>query len=222
MEEENMYNAPVKGVIHTIVGGLAGGDSERLRKKYVRYRVAERSPMVIRMDIANFVVHKILVDNGSSTDILFMDVLRKMEIGVASLQPVSTPLIGFGGSEVIPLGPIDLPVSIGTEPKRKMMMIKFPTAHGIGEVRCDQKEARKCYNLSIKKGADGKDESQWQPSATQQGSEENKKMRIMKRIEMVEELKEIELVPGEPGKTTSRDDNFNPDPGNPSRTRPGW
>ncbi|KAK4389921.1 hypothetical protein Sango_2329100 [Sesamum angolense] len=54
-----------------------------------------------------------------------MDVLRKMKIGVASLRPVNTPLVGFGGSEVIPLGTIDLPVSIGMEPQRKTMMVKF-------------------------------------------------------------------------------------------------
>ncbi|KAL0444969.1 UNVERIFIED_CONTAM: hypothetical protein Slati_2219600 [Sesamum latifolium] len=86
---------------------------------------SQNDPMVIRMDIANFLVHKVLVDNGSSVDILFMDMLRKMEIEVTSLQPVSTPLVGFGGSEVIPLETIDLPVSIGTEPKRKTMMVKF-------------------------------------------------------------------------------------------------
>ncbi|KAL0337481.1 UNVERIFIED_CONTAM: hypothetical protein Scaly_2023200 [Sesamum calycinum] len=48
-----------------------------------------------------------------------------MEIGVASLRPVNTPLVGFEGSEVIPLGTIDLPMSIGTEPQRKTMMVKF-------------------------------------------------------------------------------------------------
>ncbi|KAL0291762.1 UNVERIFIED_CONTAM: hypothetical protein Sradi_7014800 [Sesamum radiatum] len=147
-------NAPVKGVIHTIAGGPAGGDSGRSRKKYARYlETARRSyrimsvdkeeditfgkgdleadmgsqndPMVIKMDIANFLVHKVLVDNGSWVDILFINVLRKMEIEVASLQPLSTPLVGFGDSEVIPLGTIDLPVSIGAEPKRKTMMVKF-------------------------------------------------------------------------------------------------
>ncbi|KAL0331625.1 UNVERIFIED_CONTAM: hypothetical protein Sangu_1708000 [Sesamum angustifolium] len=40
-----------------------------------------------------------------------------MEEGVTSLC-VSTPLIGFGGSEVIPFGTIDLPVSMRTEPRR--------------------------------------------------------------------------------------------------------
>ncbi|KAL0440260.1 UNVERIFIED_CONTAM: hypothetical protein Slati_2509000 [Sesamum latifolium] len=81
--------------------------------------------MVIKMDFANFMVHKVLVDNGSFVDILFMEVLRKMEIGITSVRPVCTQLIGFGGSEVIPLETIDLPVSIGKELKRKTMMIKF-------------------------------------------------------------------------------------------------
>ncbi|KAL0437473.1 UNVERIFIED_CONTAM: hypothetical protein Sradi_0455200, partial [Sesamum radiatum] len=85
----------------------------------------QNDSMVIRMDKANFVVHKVLIDNGSSIDILFMDVLRKMEIGVFSLRSVGTSLIGFGGSEVIPLGTIDLPISIGVEPKRKTMVVKF-------------------------------------------------------------------------------------------------
>ncbi|KAL0347643.1 UNVERIFIED_CONTAM: hypothetical protein Scaly_1780300 [Sesamum calycinum] len=135
---------------------------------------SQNDPMVIRMHIANFVVHKVLVDNWSSVDILFMDVLQKMEIGIASLRPVNTPLVGFGGSEIIPLRTIDLPVLIGTEPQRKTMMVKFlvvdtpfaynvilerpglnlfravvstfhlkmkfQTAHGTGEVKCDQKE----------------------------------------------------------------------------------
>ncbi|KAL0419058.1 UNVERIFIED_CONTAM: hypothetical protein Sradi_1319300 [Sesamum radiatum] len=142
-EESKIDNAPVKVVIHMIAGGPIGGDSGRLRKRYARYLESDRRsyqimsvdkndeiifeegdldvnrPMVIKMDITNFVVHKVLVDNGSSIDILFMDVLRKMEIGIASLPPVSTQLIGFGGSEVIPLGTIDLPVSMGTEPRRK-------------------------------------------------------------------------------------------------------
>ncbi|KAK4407808.1 hypothetical protein Sango_0361800 [Sesamum angolense] len=47
--------------------------------------------------------------------------LQDME-GIASLPLVSTQLIGFGGSEVIPLGTIDLPVSMGTEPRRKTIM----------------------------------------------------------------------------------------------------
>ncbi|KAL2226670.1 UNVERIFIED_CONTAM: hypothetical protein Sindi_2025700 [Sesamum indicum] len=142
-------------------------------------------PMVIRLDIANFTVHKVLVDSGSSADIIFESVVDKMGLENAHLKPMITPLVGFGGSEVASLGMIELPVSMGGEPKRKTLMVKilvmdtpfaynvilgrpslnsflaaistyhmklkFPTENGVGEVTCDQKEARKCYNLSVKR-----------------------------------------------------------------------
>ncbi|KAL0286749.1 UNVERIFIED_CONTAM: hypothetical protein Sangu_2722100 [Sesamum angustifolium] len=73
--------------------------------------------MVIRIDIANFTVHKVLVDNGSSTDIIFKDVLRKLGLEGARLDPVHIPLVGFGGSKVISLGTIELPMSVSEETK---------------------------------------------------------------------------------------------------------
>ncbi|KAL0373135.1 UNVERIFIED_CONTAM: hypothetical protein Scaly_0995100, partial [Sesamum calycinum] len=202
-KEGKIDNAPMKGVIHTIAEGPAGGDSATSRKRYVRYLESDRrsyqimsvdkddeiifeqkdleanegsqnDPMVIRMAIANFIVHKVLVDNGSSVDILFMDVLRKMGIGIASLRPVSTPLIGFGGSEVIPLGTIDLSIYLSS---------KIEIWYWRSEVRAEG----------------GKKEA-----------EESKKMRMMERIEPVEEHKEIELVPDELEKTTRIGLNVNP------------
>ncbi|KAK4388269.1 hypothetical protein Sango_2433500 [Sesamum angolense] len=134
-------NAPVKGVINTIAGGPLGGDSKRTRKQYERSMREDRrkelvmnveaeeeiifgpkdlnsevgllnDPMLIKMYIANFSVHKVLVDNGSSVDIIFWDVLRRMDLKNTNLDPVQTPLVGFGGSEVTSLGFIDLPVSL--------------------------------------------------------------------------------------------------------------
>ncbi|KAL2224136.1 UNVERIFIED_CONTAM: hypothetical protein Sindi_2943300 [Sesamum indicum] len=57
-------------------------------------------PIVIRLDIANFTVHKVLVDSGSSADIIFKNVIDKMGLENLRLEPVKTPLVGFGGSEV--------------------------------------------------------------------------------------------------------------------------
>ncbi|KAL2248312.1 UNVERIFIED_CONTAM: Retrovirus-related Pol polyprotein from transposon [Sesamum indicum] len=205
-------NAPVKGVIYTIAGGPKGGDSRRSRKRQSRdnHRSqlianiepeeeitfgnkdrtnkvgSQNDPMVVKLDIANFTVHKVLVDNGSSADIILKDVLEKMGLENARLEPVRTPLVEFGGSEIAPLGTLDLPVLMGDEPRRKTLMVKFlvvdtPFAYnvilgrpalnsfravvctyhlkmkfltnaGVGEVRCDKEEARKCYNLSLKKG----------------------------------------------------------------------
>ncbi|XP_020549795.1 uncharacterized protein LOC105162948 [Sesamum indicum] len=146
-------NAPTKGIIHTISGGPTNGDSMRARKKYVResrFKYGEQmmhvekqenivfgdedlsldmldqnDPMVIKMDIANYQVHKVLIDDGSSVDIIFSDVLRKMDLGNVKLRPVRTPLVGFGGSEVVPEGVIELPVSLGEEPRRKTCMVQF-------------------------------------------------------------------------------------------------
>ena len=82
-------------------------------------------PMVIRLDIANFTVHKVLVDSGSSAEIIIKSVVDKMGLENARLEPVKTSLVSFGESEVASLGTIELPVSIGDEPKRKTLMVKF-------------------------------------------------------------------------------------------------
>ncbi|XP_011078669.1 uncharacterized protein LOC105162367 [Sesamum indicum] len=78
---------------------------------------AMNDPMVIKLDISNFTVHKVLVDSGSSADIILKNVVDKMGLENARLEPVKTPLVGFGGSEVASLGMIELPVSMGEEPK---------------------------------------------------------------------------------------------------------
>ncbi|KAL0303747.1 UNVERIFIED_CONTAM: hypothetical protein Sradi_6242800 [Sesamum radiatum] len=99
-DTENRENVPVKGVINTIAGGPGGGDSRRMRKRNERSAREDRQkelimnmeieeeitfssrhlvgkgesqddPMVIKLDIANFAVHKVLIDNGSSADIIF-------------------------------------------------------------------------------------------------------------------------------------------------------
>lgn len=64
-------------------------------------------PIVLTVDIANYVVQKVLVDSGSSTDIIFLHVLHRMELNIATIALIHTPLMGFGGSEVTPLHAID-------------------------------------------------------------------------------------------------------------------
>ena len=46
-------------------------------------------PLVIRAVIANKTVHKVLVDNGSSTDIIYASAFNKMGIGREKLEPVN-------------------------------------------------------------------------------------------------------------------------------------
>ena len=49
-------------------------------------------PVVILLTIANHDVKRILVDNGSSVDILYYDAFIRMSLSTAQLQPVSTLL----------------------------------------------------------------------------------------------------------------------------------
>jgi hypothetical protein len=69
--------------------------------------------MVIEVNIAGWVIGKILVDNGSSVDILFLKTFEKMNLSQHMLHPPEYPLLGFGGKPIKPVGQIYLPVSFG-------------------------------------------------------------------------------------------------------------
>ena len=74
------------------------------------------NPLVFRAVVANKTVHPILVDNGSSTDIIFASAFDKMGIGREKLEPVNTHLRGFSGEKVLPLGSIQLVLTLGEPP----------------------------------------------------------------------------------------------------------
>jgi hypothetical protein len=50
------------------------------------------------------VIGKVLVDNGSSADILFLKTFDKMNLSQHMLDPPEYPLQGFGGKPIKPVG----------------------------------------------------------------------------------------------------------------------
>ena len=56
--------------------------------------------IVITLLIADYTTRRVLVDNGSSADILYYPAFQKMRLGRDQLRPMNSPLVGFGGMKV--------------------------------------------------------------------------------------------------------------------------
>ena len=69
-------------------------------------------PLVVRVVVANKTIHRVLVDNGSSVDIILVSAFDKMGIGREKLEPVNAHLLGFSGERVLPLGSIQLVLTL--------------------------------------------------------------------------------------------------------------
>ncbi|GAV63122.1 hypothetical protein CFOL_v3_06643 [Cephalotus follicularis] len=73
-------------------------------------------PVVVTLQIELFTMKRILLDSGSLADILYKSAFDQLSIPEDQLKSVKTPLIGFVGEMVHPLGSIDLSVIAGTAP----------------------------------------------------------------------------------------------------------
>ncbi|XP_058078584.1 uncharacterized protein LOC131226893 [Magnolia sinica] len=81
--------------------------------------------LVITVTIANHRVFRVLVDTGSSADVLFLQAFDKIGAERSALRPVRTPLIGFSSRQILPEGTIQLPLTTGDAPNQVTIMIDF-------------------------------------------------------------------------------------------------
>ena len=82
-------------------------------------------PLVVSAVVANKIVHRVLVDTGSSADIIFTSAFDKMGIGRERLEPVNTHLRGFSGEKVLPLVSIQLVLTLGEPPCQTTTTTRF-------------------------------------------------------------------------------------------------
>ncbi|XP_019197405.1 PREDICTED: uncharacterized protein LOC109191268 [Ipomoea nil] len=132
-EEERELDNPhpqKKQAIHVIFGGAEGGETPAERKKWARSLYVgevvrpphEKRP---RREINEVVVHRVLVDTGSSVNVMYHDTFTQLGLSRKQLGQVRTPLSGFTGDSIETEGSINLEVEIGAPPHTKRLEVEF-------------------------------------------------------------------------------------------------
>ncbi|KAJ9557123.1 hypothetical protein OSB04_011737 [Centaurea solstitialis] len=134
--------------------------------------------LVIQLTIENCSTKKILIDGGSSANVIFADTLKVIGIERSEIVRRSTTLIGFNGDPMNTLGEIILPVfakginkqtkfnvvdcqsaynvilgrpwihEMKAVPSTYHQKIKFPSPWGIQEIASEKKEHSDCFAWS--------------------------------------------------------------------------
>ncbi|XP_017420171.1 uncharacterized protein LOC108330176 [Vigna angularis] len=158
------HDRPLRGHINTISGGFVGrGSSASARKRHVRalqsvHSVAkpwrtmppitfsnedfdspdpdQDDPMVITAEIARYDVSKVLVDHGSSVNIVYWKTLQQMDISEDLIVPYNEQIVGFAGERVDTRGYVDLRTRLGTgrhsEEKRvRYLLVEANTSYNV-------------------------------------------------------------------------------------------
>ena len=75
--------------------------------------------------MAGYTLHNILIDMGSSVDILFIKAFESMGLDRRTLEPVGNSLFGFGGKKIDAIGKKAIPVSLEEGEKVRTKTIIF-------------------------------------------------------------------------------------------------
>ncbi|XP_075654309.1 uncharacterized protein LOC142624579 [Castanea sativa] len=81
--------------------------------------------IVITLLIADYTTRRVLVGNGSLVDILYYPAFQQIRLGRDQLCLVNSPLVGFGGMKMQPVGTITLPVVVGAYPQQITKEVNF-------------------------------------------------------------------------------------------------
>ncbi|XP_059670914.1 uncharacterized protein LOC132316458 [Cornus florida] len=116
-ESEEVYRSRLRAVhkirklssVNIIVSGsirieFGNGDLSRVQ-------LPHEDPLVISLLVVNCMIKKVLVNPSSSANIITKAVIEQLEIPSSSIQATSSPLMGFDGTKVNPIGIIDLSVT---------------------------------------------------------------------------------------------------------------
>ncbi|XP_072064426.1 uncharacterized protein [Arachis hypogaea] len=114
--ENNSHNPPPMQEVPELTFGHAD-----LNSTYTNYD----DPVVISIQLGDLIVRKVLLDPGSSADILFFTTFQKMKLSTNILQPYSGELVGFSGERVPVMGSVWLQTTLGEQPLSKTQDVQY-------------------------------------------------------------------------------------------------
>ena len=88
-------------------------------------RQPHNDPLVIMLNIEGFNTKRILVDNGSLANIIYLPTFQQLKLDEKRLRPFESPLVSFSGDRVYPKGIITLTVTVGTHPRQLTRRLDF-------------------------------------------------------------------------------------------------
>ena len=68
------------------------------------------------MGIEGFTTRKVLVDNESSANIMYMTAYQQLRVDPKKLRPFNSPLVNFNEDKIYPKGIVTLCITIRTHP----------------------------------------------------------------------------------------------------------
>ncbi|XP_057811344.1 uncharacterized protein LOC131025564 [Salvia miltiorrhiza] len=80
--------------------------------------------LVFSTDVAECLVHRVFVDSGSAVNIVYWNCWKALGSDV-NVEPTNAPLYGFSGESVVPIGMVELPVTLGRLQGYKTRTIRF-------------------------------------------------------------------------------------------------
>ncbi|XP_050259744.1 uncharacterized protein LOC126704780 [Quercus robur] len=71
--------------------------------------------LVVTLRIGGFDVKKVLVDQGSAMEVMYLDLYKGLNLKPEDLTAYDSPLVSFKGKTVTPRGQIRLPIQTGSD-----------------------------------------------------------------------------------------------------------
>lgn len=71
-------------------------------------------PLVVTLVISNYLMYRIVIDNGNSANILYHPTFDQMGVERDKLRFIQTLLVGFTSDRLLPLEMVSLSITAGT------------------------------------------------------------------------------------------------------------